>query len=90
MLVYWLTHSSVSYTHLFPTVTHVMIGRGLVADPELARKLRGGKGTDRKELTDFLAALYHGYTDFKQVDQVEPHLPHPLGGSGDLLSLIHI
>ena len=50
----------------FPTVTHVMIGRGLVADPALARKLRGGKGTDRKELTDFLAALYQGYTDFYQ------------------------
>ena len=41
----------------FPEVTHVMIGRGLVADPALARKLRGGKGTDREELTDFLAAL---------------------------------
>ena len=50
----------------FPTVTHVMIGRGLVADPALARKLRGGKGTDREELTDFLAALYQGYTDFYQ------------------------
>ena len=50
----------------FPEVTHVMIGRGLVADPALARKLRGGKGTDRKELIDFLAALYQGYTDFYQ------------------------
>ena len=50
----------------FPTVTHVMIGRGLVADPALARKLRGGKGTDREELTEFLAALYQGYTDFYQ------------------------
>ena len=50
----------------FPEVTHVMIGRGLVADPALARKLRGGKGTDREELTDFLAALYQGYTDFYQ------------------------
>ena len=50
----------------FPTVTHVMIGRGLVADPALARKLRGGKGTDREELTEFLSALYQGYTDFYQ------------------------
>lgn len=50
----------------FSEVTHVMIGRGLVADPALARKLRGGKGTDREELTDFLAALYQGYTDFYQ------------------------
>ena len=36
------------------------------SDPALARKLRGGKGTDREELTDFLAALYQGYTDFYQ------------------------
>ena len=50
----------------FPTVTHVMIGRGLVADPALARKLRGGAGVTRKELSEFLAALYQGYTDFYQ------------------------
>ena len=50
----------------FPEVTHVMIGRGLVADPALARKLRGGKDTDREELTEFLSALYQGYTDFYQ------------------------
>ena len=50
----------------FPEVTHVMIGRGLVADPALARKLRGGNGTNRTELTEFLSALYQGYTDFYQ------------------------
>ena len=38
----------------------------LMRRKELGRKLRGGKGTDRKELTDFLAALYQGYTDFYQ------------------------
>ena len=38
----------------FPSVTHVMIGRGLVADPALARKLRGGSGTNREVLTTFL------------------------------------
>ena len=43
-----------------------MIGRGLVADPALARKLRGGAGVTRKELSEFLAALYQGYTDFYQ------------------------
>lgn len=50
----------------FPAVSHVMIGRGLVADPALARKLRGGAGVTRKELSEFLAALYQGYTDFYQ------------------------
>lgn len=50
----------------FPALRHVMIGRGLVADPALARKLRGGTGTDRVELTAFLSALYQGYIDFYQ------------------------
>ena len=50
----------------FSAVSHVMIGRGLVADPALARKLRGGAGVTRKELSEFLAALYQGYTDFYQ------------------------
>lgn len=53
-------------TERFPEVSHVMIGRGLVADPALARKLRGGPGTGREELADFLAALYQGYIDFYQ------------------------
>ena len=48
----------------FPAVSHVMIGRGLVADPALARKLRGGSGTNREELTAFLEELYQSYTAF--------------------------
>ena len=50
----------------FPAVTCVMIGRGLIADPALARKLRGGAGTNREELSDFLTALYQSYTEFYQ------------------------
>ncbi len=70
----------------FPTVTHVMIGRGLVADPALARKPGGGKGTDREELTDFLAALYQGYTDFYQ-----GRSPPPPSGCGEVwFYLIHL
>lgn len=55
-----------AFADRFPAASHVMIGRGLVADPTLARKLRGGAGTDRQELTAFLEALYQGYIDFYQ------------------------
>ena len=41
-----------------------MIGRGLVADPALARKLRGGRGATREELQAFTQELYHAYQEF--------------------------
>ena len=50
----------------FPTVSHGMIGRGLVADPALARKLRGGEGAGREEIRAFLEDLYQSYTAFYQ------------------------
>ena len=37
----------------FPTVTRVMIGRGLIADPALIRELRGGPGPAVEELHRF-------------------------------------
>lgn len=48
----------------FPALRHVMIGRGLMADPALGRKLRGGDGAQRAELAAFLDDLYQSYTDF--------------------------
>ena len=48
----------------FPTADRVMIGRGLIADPALARKLRGGAPVTREELTAFLEELYAAYTAF--------------------------
>ncbi len=41
----------------------VMLGRGLVADPALARKLRGGTGTDRETLRQFHDALFEETLD---------------------------
>ncbi len=43
-------------------VDAVMIGRGLLADPALLRKLRGGKGASKDELRAFLTALFNEYT----------------------------
>ena len=44
-----------------PETEAVMIGRGLLADPALARKLRGGPEADREELTAWYSALYAGW-----------------------------
>lgn len=40
----------------------VMIGRGLIADPALCRRIRGGPPASREELTAFHDALFDGYT----------------------------
>ena len=44
-----------------PGVRGVMIGQGLLADPALARKLRGGPPACRDELRQFHDLLYRGY-----------------------------
>lgn len=48
-------------TERFPTVEAVMIGRGLVANPALARQLQGGAGADRATLRAFHDELYENY-----------------------------
>lgn len=40
----------------------VMAGRGLMADPALLRRSRGGPAATRRELADYLDALAEGYT----------------------------
>ena len=44
-----------------PGTEGIMIGRGLLADPSLARRLRGGPAADRDELTAWYSALYEGW-----------------------------
>ena len=44
-----------------PGARGVMIGQGLLADPALARKLRGGPPAGRDELRQFHDLLYRGY-----------------------------
>ena len=48
-------------TARFPGVSQLMFGRGLLADPALARKLRGGPAADLEELRAFHALLWSGY-----------------------------
>ncbi len=41
---------------------NVMTGRGIIADPALLRKARGGPPASRAELADFLEQLFCGYS----------------------------
>lgn len=47
----------------FPALSGIMVGRGLIADPALLRRARGGAAASRKELRGYLDDLYHGYTE---------------------------
>lgn len=47
----------------FPEADCIMTGRGVLKDPSLARRLRGGKGADRSELRRFHDLLYAGYCE---------------------------
>ena len=44
-----------------PGTEAVMIGRGLLADPALARRLRGGAEASQEELREWYTALYEGW-----------------------------
>ena len=45
----------------FPSVEQVMLGRGLVANPALAREIRGGPPLTAKELRQFHDSILAGY-----------------------------
>lgn len=47
----------------YPGLSGIMVGRGLVADPALFRKARGGAAATKEELRGYLDDLYHGYTE---------------------------
>ena len=47
----------------YPQTRHVMIGRGIVANPALARVIRGGADLALEELERFHNELYQAYTD---------------------------
>ena len=45
----------------FPETEGIMVGRGLLADPSLARRFRGGEEAERDELTAWYSTLYEGW-----------------------------
>ncbi len=46
----------------YPSLSMIMVGRGLTADPALFRKARGGKPASKEEIKEFSGILYDGYT----------------------------
>ena len=46
---------------LAPGSAALMVGRGLIADPALPRRLAGGENVTREELRDFTSDLYDAY-----------------------------
>lgn len=50
-----------AFARRFPSVEAVMLGRGVIADPALLRKLSHGGPAGREELRTFTDALYQGY-----------------------------
>ncbi len=50
-------------TERFPDLYGIMIGRGLLADPSLARQIRGGPSASEEELSRWYGALYRGWTE---------------------------
>lgn len=51
------------FARAFPTVGHVMLGRGLVANPALVRELKGGPALNKQELQVFHDRLVEGYRE---------------------------
>ena len=47
----------------YPNTRHVMIGRGMLADPALAREIRGGAKLTLDELRQFHDKLFAAYRD---------------------------
>lgn len=47
----------------FPAVERVMIGQGLLADPALVRRAKGGAAASKEELRAFHDELYHSYLE---------------------------
>ena len=44
----------------FPDIHRLMLGQGLLADPTLVTRMKGGPGPERETLRAFHQALYHG------------------------------
>ena len=52
-----------AFAREFPQVDRVMLGQGLLADPALVRRLKGGPAASREELRQFHDQLCHTYVD---------------------------
>lgn len=51
------------FVNLQPSAERIMTGRGVLADPALARRIRGGSAAGKEELRRFHELLYAGYCE---------------------------
>ena len=51
------------FSERFPKVSCIMVGRGAIADPALARELRGGRKLTKDELKKFHDTVYKAYCE---------------------------
>ena len=58
----------------FPSLSGLMLGRGLIANPALARVLKGGKAATRAELKAFHDKLYRRYLEAWPKNAVIGHM----------------
>ena len=57
------TSDYASFTAQYPSVDPVMLGRGLVANPALARQIKGGAPASVEELQAFHDDIYEGFAE---------------------------
>ena len=57
------TADYVRITERFPDLDAVMIGRGLLADPSLARRIKGGEKATAAEYSDYMERILDGYIE---------------------------
>ena len=52
-----------TFRRQFPQAHGAMVGRGLLADPAMLRRVKGGRPVEREELRDLSESLFDGYTE---------------------------
>lgn len=57
------------FSERYPQAEAVMLGRGLIADPSLLRRLNGGPGVARGELKEYHDTLFSAYCDAFQSER---------------------
>lgn len=56
-------------TKRFPTIDRIMLGRGLIANPELILEIMGEAKKDKKAWKEFHDEVYHGYQEIMSGDR---------------------
>ena len=56
-------------TKRFPTIDRIMLGRGLIANPELILEIMGEAKKDKRTWKEFHDEVYHGYQEIMSGDK---------------------